>query len=259
MSDNSPTAIHSLTDIMARLRDPEHGCPWDLDQNFSSIACYTVEEAYEVADAIERDDMMALKDELGDLLLQVVFHSQMAAEQGAFTFNDVIAGVCDKMVRRHPHVFGDVSANDADTVVANWESIKAEERANNADISALAGVALALPALLRAQKIQTRAARTGFDWPDIAGAKAKIFEELDEVEAAISAAERAEEMGDLLFSVVNMCRFLDVDAESALKAGTSKFERRFRSMEIAAGQTFPALSLSEKEAHWQKVKATEIS
>lgn len=259
MSDCSHADIRDLADIMARLRNPENGCPWDLKQTFASIAPYTIEEAYEVADAIQRDDMVALQDELGDLLLQVVFHSQMATELNAFTLNDVIAGICDKMVRRHPHVFDAVSVDDASAASANWESIKAEERASNADVSALAGVALALPALLRAQKIQKRAARTGFDWPDISGAKAKIFEELDELDASISASERTEEMGDLLFAVVNMCRFLDIDAESALIAGTRKFERRFRSMETTAGRSFPALSLSDKEAHWQQAKASERS
>ena len=249
--------IRPLADIMVKLRNPDGGCPWDVAQDFASIASYTVEEAYEVADAIERNDLVALKDELGDLLLQVVFHSQMAAEQNAFTLSDVIAGICDKMIRRHPHVFGDVLADHADAVVVNWERIKAEERSSNGDVSALAGVALALPALLRAQKIQKRAARTGFDWPDVEGAKAKIFEEIKEVEAATSATERTEEIGDLLFAVVNMCRFLDVDAEAALKAGTAKFERRFRSMEDAAGASFAALSLDVKEAHWQRVKAVE--
>ncbi len=249
--------IRPLADIMVKLRNPDGGCPWDVAQDFASIASYTVEEAYEVADAIERNDLVALKDELGDLLLQVVFHSQMAAEQNAFTLSDVIAGICDKMIRRHPHVFGDVLADHADAVVVNWERIKAEERSGNADSSALAGVALALPALLRAQKIQKRAALTGFDWPDVEGAKAKIFEEIKEVEAATSATERTEEMGDLLFAAVNMCRFLDVDAEAALKAGTAKFERRFRSMEDSAGASFAALSLDAKEAHWQRVKALE--
>ena len=257
MADKTSADIRPLADIMAKLRNPDGGCPWDVEQNFSSIAPYTIEEAYEVADAIERNDLAALKDELGDLLLQVVFHCQMAAEQGAFTLDDVITGICEKMVRRHPHVFGDVSVDHAGAVVANWESIKAEERSGNADSSALAGVALALPALLRAQKIQKRAARTGFDWPDVEGAKAKIFEEIEEIEAAVSPDERTEEMGDLLFAVVNMCRFLDIDAETALKAGTAKFERRFRSMEGAAGPTFAALSLDEKEAHWQQVKMAE--
>ncbi len=257
MSKTEPANIAPLADIMAKLRNPDGGCPWDLEQDFGSIAPYTIEEAYEVADAIERNDLDALKDELGDLLLQVVFHSQMAAEQGAFTLNDVIAGICDKMVRRHPHVFGDVSADHADAVVVNWESIKADERRASADGSALAGVALALPALLRAQKIQKRAARTGFDWPNIDGAKAKIFEEIEEIEAATSATERTEEVGDLLFAVVNMCRFLDVDAEATLKAGTAKFERRFRAMELAAGEAFAGLSLDEKEVLWQRAKELE--
>ena len=259
MPAQPPADIRPLAEIMAKLRNPDGGCPWDVEQDFASIAPYTIEEAYEVADAIERNDLVALKDELGDLLLQVVFHSQMAAEQGAFTLNDVIAGICDKMVRRHPHVFSDASADHADTVVANWESIKADERSGNADTSALAGVALALPALLRAQKIQKRAARTGFDWPDIEGAKAKIFEEIKEVDAATSAFERAEEIGDLLFAVVNMCRFLDVDAETALRTGTAKFERRFRWMEAAADRSFAALSLEAKEEYWQRAKADEKS
>jgi len=249
--------IRPLADIMAKLRNPDGGCPWDIEQNFASIAPYTVEEAYEVADAIERNDLKALKDELGDLLLQVVFHSQMAEEQDAFNLNDVIQGICEKMGRRHPHVFSGTEAADSDTVVANWENIKAGERLAHADNSALAGVALALPALLRAQKIQKRAARTGFDWPDIDGAKAKIFEEIEEVEAATSENEQTEEMGDLLFAVVNMCRFLEVDAEAALKAGIQKFERRFRNMEEAAGEQFSALSLEEKEVLWQQAKAVE--
>ncbi len=244
---------------MARLRNPDGGCPWDLEQDFASIAPYTIEEAYEVADAIERNDMDALQDELGDLLLQVVFHSQMASEQGSFGLQDVIDGICDKMTRRHPHVFADTTADTPNAVVANWENIKADERSGKADTGALAGVAQALPALLRAQKVQKRAARTGFDWPDIEGAKAKVFEEIEEVEAATSAAHQAEEIGDLLFAVVNMSRFLDVDAEAALKAATTKFERRFRAMEAQAGDAFAALSLDEKEAHWQQAKAAENS
>ncbi len=249
--------ITPLTSIMARLRNPDGGCPWDLEQNFSSIAPYTIEEAYEVADAIERDDMEALQDELGDLLLQVVFHSQMASELGYFGMQDVIDGICDKMTRRHPHVFANTDADTAGVVVANWESIKADERNGKADISALAGVAQALPALLRAQKVQKRAARTGFDWPDIDGAKAKIFEEIEEVEAATSVADQTEEVGDLLFAVVNMSRFLDIDAEAALKAATTKFERRFRAMETQAGDKFVELSIEEKEAHWRRAKAAE--
>ncbi len=249
--------ITPLASIMARLRSPNDGCPWDLEQNFASIAPYTIEEAYEVADAIERNDMDALQDELGDLLLQVVFHSQMASEQGSFDLQEVIEGICDKMVRRHPHVFGDTDADTPSAVVANWESIKAEERSQKLDDSALAGVALALPALLRAQKIQKRAARTGFDWPDVEGAKAKIFEELKEVEAASSHAELIDEIGDLFFAVVNLARFHDVDAESALKQANAKFERRFRAMETRAGNGFAALSLDEKEDQWQAVKAME--
>jgi nucleoside triphosphate diphosphatase len=257
MPETETPDITPLAAIMARLRDPDGGCPWDLEQDFASIAPYTIEEAYEVADAIERGDMDALKDELGDLLLQVVFHSQMAAEAASFGLQDVIGGICDKMTRRHPHVFGDVYADDADTVTTNWESIKAAERSNKADDSALAGVALALPALLRAQKIQKRAARTGFDWPDVSGARAKIFEEIEEVDAATSHEERIDEIGDLLFAVVNLARFHDVDAEAALKQASAKFERRFRGMEALAGPAFTALSLDEKEEQWQAVKAAE--
>lgn len=257
MSETKSPDITPLASIMAQLRSPNGGCPWDLEQNFASIAPYTIEEAYEVADAIERNDMEALKDELGDLLLQVVFHSQMASEQGSFGLQDVIDSICNKMTRRHPHVFGDTDADTPGAVVANWENIKADERSDKDDLSALAGVALALPALLRAQKIQKRAARTGFDWPEIGGAKAKIFEEIEEVERATSAAHQTEEIGDLLFAVVNMSRFLDVDAEAALKAATTKFERRFRAMEAQAGDAFEGLSLDEKEAHWQRAKAAE--
>lgn len=254
---NKAYDIQPLADIMVRLRNPDVGCPWDVEQDFKTIAPYTIEEAYEVSDAIEREDMDALKDELGDLLLQVVFHSQMAAEAGHFTLQDVIAGICDKMERRHPHVFADVAADSPDAVVTNWEAIKAAERSEKDDDSALSGVALALPALMRAQKIQKRAARTGFDWPSIDGAKSKIFEEIKEVEEATSHFERNDEMGDLLFAVVNMSRFLKIDAEDALKSATAKFERRFRSMEQSAGDTFEALSLDEKEAHWQAAKAAE--
>jgi nucleoside triphosphate diphosphatase len=257
MPGNPTVDINPLTAIMGRLRDPATGCPWDVEQNFASIAPYTIEEAYEVADAIERNDMGALRDELGDLLLQVVFHSQMASELGHFDLQDVINGICDKMIRRHPHVFGDVEADDSGTVLANWESIKADERKSAEDGSALAGVALALPALLRAQKIQKRAARTGFDWPDATGAVQKIHEEIREVECATSADERADEIGDLLFAVVNLARFHDVDAEIALKAANAKFERRFRAMEREAGDKFAALSLDEKEQLWQRAKASE--
>lgn len=249
--------ITPLTKIMARLRDPQTGCPWDLEQDFSTIAPYTIEEAYEVADAIENNDLDALKDELGDLLLQVVFHSQMASEIGQFDFNDVVRSICDKMVRRHPHVFDD-HQNESHNIPDNWETIKASEREAGTDSSALAGVARALPALLRAQKIQKRAARTGFDWPDASGARDKIVEELEEVEAATSAEHVAEEIGDLLFAVVNFARFHEVDAETALKSANAKFERRFRDMEATAGDAFPSLSLDDKERLWQQAKSKEV-
>lgn len=248
--------ITPLTDIMARLRDRDTGCPWDIEQNFASIAPYTIEEAYEVADAIDRNNLDALKDELGDLLLQVVFHSQMASELGVFDMQDVVIGICDKMVRRHPHVFAGATANSRE-VPDNWETIKAAERSGDEDDSALAGVALALPALLRAQKIQKRAARTGFDWPDKFGAREKIIEELEEVKEATSIEHVTEEIGDLLFAVVNFARFHNVDAEFALKQASAKFERRFRDMEMSAGDAFAGLLLGEKEELWQQAKAKE--
>jgi ATP diphosphatase len=240
--------LDKLRAIMARLRDPETGCPWDKEQTFRTIAPYTIEEAYEVADACERDDMAALKDELGDLQLQVVYHARMAEERGAFALDDVIAGICDKMIRRHPHVFGN-------GVSPGWESIKAAERAHHRDGSALAGVALGLPALLRAEKLQKRAARTGFDWPDPSGARSKIDEEMDEIANAPDAEARAEEMGDLLFAVVNWARHLGIDPETALRAANAKFERRFRAMEEMAGEDFAVLSLDDKEALWVRAKA----
>ncbi|MBC2777823.1 nucleoside triphosphate pyrophosphohydrolase [Parasphingopyxis marina] len=236
---------------MERLRNPESGCPWDVQQTFATIAPYTIEEAYEVADAIERDDMAALKDELGDLQFQVVFHARMAQESGDFTLADVIEGVADKMVRRHPHVFGDGDAGPG------WEAMKAAERARKGDESALDGVAKALPALLRAEKLQKRAARTGFDWPDAAGPKAKIAEELAELESAKNEVERIEEMGDFLFAAVNLARHLGIDPEAALRAANGKFERRFRSMEDRAGASFSALSLDEMEYLWEQAKAAE--
>lgn len=244
--------IERLVTIMARLRDPLRGCDWDTAQTFETIAPYTIEEAYEVADAIARRDMVELKDELGDLLLQVVFHARIAEEAGHFALPDVVAAISDKMERRHPHIFGD--ATDGGHHL--WEVIKAEERAAKADASAVGGVALGLPALLRADKLQKRAARTGFDWPDPAGARAKIDEELAEVETA-SDAERAEEVGDLLFAVVNWARKLGVEPEAALRAANAKFERRFRAMENMAGDAFPSLSLEDQEALWQQVKASE--
>lgn len=256
MSDNakaSPADIMPIANVMARLRDPVSGCPWDIEQDFGSIAPYTIEEAYEVADAIARNDMADLRDELGDLLLQVVFHSHMAEQTGHFSLQDVIDSITAKMIRRHPHVFGE-SARREDGH-AQWESIKAAERADkDTDPSALAGVALALPALLRAEKIQKRAARTGFDWPDASGAIAKVREELDEVIAATNQTEREEEIGDLLFAVVNLARHLKVDPEAALRAGNAKFDGRFRTMETMAGDRFASLPLEDKEALWQRAK-----
>ena len=239
-----------LVAIMERLRDPELGCEWDRVQDFASIAPFTIEEASEVADAIERGDMADLKSELGDLALQVVFHAQMASEAGHFSVDDVLAAVCDKLERRHPHIFGDDPTGGHHL----WEEIKAAERASGPDPSALAGVALALPALERAMKLQKRAARTGFDWPDASGARAKIAEELAEVEAAVSEGEREEEIGDLLFAVVNFARFLKVEPEQALRKANRKFERRFRAIETEPG--FEALSLEAKEALWVAAKRT---
>jgi ATP diphosphatase len=242
--------IARLVAIMARLRDPATGCEWDVAQDFASIAPYTIEEAYEVADAIARDDMADLKDELGDLLLQVVFHSRIAEEAGLFALPDVVAAISDKMERRHPHIFGDAENGGHQ----RWEQIKAEERAAKGSGGALDGVAVGLPALLRAEKLQKRAARTGFDWPDTEGPRAKIHEEIAEVEAAATHDEREDEIGDLLFSVVNWARKLGVDPEAALRRGNAKFEQRFKAMESAAGDGFGALSLEEKEALWQSIK-----
>ncbi len=256
MTKASAADIMPLTDVMARLRDPDTGCPWDIEQDFASIAPYTIEEAYEVADAIERNDMPALQDELGDLLLQVVFHSRMAEQSGHFALQDVIDGITAKMIRRHPHVFGDGARREDGH--AQWEVIKAAERAEKEpDPSALAGVAAALPALLRAEKLQKRAARTGFDWPDIEGAMAKLLEELDEVQAAATQDEREEEVGDLLFATVNLARHLKVDPEAALRRANAKFDRRFRAMEDMAGGAFVALPLEDKEMLWQRAKRQE--
>src|SRR4051795_7056859 len=204
-----PASLSALVEIMRRLREPETGCEWDRAQSFETIAPYTIEEAYEVADAIARRDMADLKDELGDLQLQVVYHARMAEEIGAFTLDDVIASICAKMIRRHPHIFGDAAASPG------WEALKAEERGRHEDASALAHVALALPALKRAEKLQKRAARVGFDWPDARGPRAKIDEELGELAEAANEAERVHELGDLLFSVVNYARHLGIDPEAA--------------------------------------------
>jgi ATP diphosphatase len=239
---------------MARLRDPVNGCEWDLAQDFASIAPYTIEEAYEVADAIARDDMADLRDELGDLLLQVVFHARMAEEAGHFAFADVAAAISDKMETRHPHIF---AAAGGTMDEARWEDIKAGERASKGVSSALDGVALALPALMRAQKLQKRAARTGFDWPDPSGSEAKIAEEIAELKTAPDDQAKFEEAGDLLFAVVNFVRAHGISAEDALRAANAKFERRFRAMECLAGEDFPKLSLEAQEALWQEVKKAE--
>jgi ATP diphosphatase len=243
------TDLGRLIAIMQRLRDPVTGCEWDREQSFATIAPYTIEEAYEVADAIARDDMDALADELGDLQLQVVFHAQMADEAGHFALDDVIGRICDKLERRHPHIFGDASHSPG------WEELKAAERKTAPDDSALAGVALALPALERAAKLQRRAARTGFDWPDKAGPRAKIDEELVELDAESDHQRMLEELGDLLFAVVNLARHLNIEPEAALREANRKFEHRFRAIERTPG--FADLSLDEKEELWVAAKAAQ--
>ena len=241
--------LDRLVAIMRRLRDPVSGCEWDREQTFATIAPYTIEEAYEVADAIERDDMEALADELGDLQLQVVFHARMAEEAGSFTLDDVVDRICDKLERRHPHIFGDAESSPG------WENLKAAEREKHTDASALAGVALALPALERAAKLQRRAARVGFDWPDPSGPRAKIDEELAELEAETDHDRQAEELGDLLFAVVNFARHLKIEPEAALRSANAKFERRFRAIETTPG--FATMSLDEKEALWAEAKKAQ--
>lgn len=249
----SSPPLKDLIAIMARLRDPESGCPWDVEQSFETIAPYTIEEAHEVADAIARGDMADLKDELGDLLLQVVFHSRIAEEAGHFAIGDVVTAISDKMIRRHPHVFG---SDARETGHAQWEAIKAAERDAKPDKSALAGVALGLPALLRAEKLQKRAARTGFDWPDPHGPRLKIDEELIEIEQCSSTDELEDEIGDLLFACVNWSRHLGIDPEAALRRANRKFETRFRAMEAEAGEAFNGLPLEDKDALWERVKAS---
>jgi ATP diphosphatase len=235
---------------MARLRDPVTGCEWDTVQTFASIAPFTIEEAYEVADACDRGDMADLKDELGDLLLQVIFHARMAEEAGAFAFDDVATAISDKMERRHPHIFGE-SAHGGHHL---WEEVKAKERAAKGHASALDGVAIGLPALTRAEKIQKRAARVGFDWPDVSGPRAKIYEELAEAEAAETSDERAAEIGDLLFAVTNYARHHQVDPEQALRTATARFEQRFRLVEEAAVRPLDAMTIEQLEELWRQVK-----
>ena len=253
MSDTPPQPpIDRLLAIMARLRDPDAGCDWDLAQDFATIAPYTLEEAYEVADAIARDNMVDLREELGDLLFQVVFHARMAEEAGHFAFADVAAAIANKMEARHPHIFADATGTMTE---ARWEDLKAKERSSKGGASALDGVALALPALMRAEKLQKRAARTGFDWPDPSGSEAKIIEEIAELNAASSDAHKLEEAGDLLFAAVNFVRAHGISAEEALRAANAKFEARFRAMEALAGvEAFTRLSLDQQEDLWQQVK-----
>lgn len=268
-------SIDRLLDIMTALRDPQTGCPWDIQQDFASIAPYTIEEAYEVADAIDRSDMDDLKDELGDLLLQVVFHAQMAREQGAFAFDDVVAAICDKMTRRHPHVFAGASIADAEAQTVVWEAQKQVERAakNPSDDSVLAGIARGLPEWQRATKLQSRAARTGFDWPDHRPVIAKLREEIDELEAEFESRAAApddpaigkrlqEELGDVLFVAANLARHAKLDPGAALRFANHKFECRFRAMEALAAardDRFDALDLDAQGALWQEVKRGKAS
>ncbi len=273
-NDAWPTATtDDLLRIMAKLRDPDGGCPWDVEQNFATIAPYTIEEAYEVADAIEQGDMESLKGELGDLLLQVVFHAQMASEAGHFDYADVVHGISEKMVIRHPHVFGDGSVADADAQTRAWEDQKAAERARKAEAegrtpSVLDDVARGLPALMRAEKLQKRAARVGFDWPTPAPVFDKVREELDEVRDVLAdggdpaaVADRLEdELGDLLFTCVNLARKLGTDPETALRRTIFKFERRFRAVEDMAakdGKSMKDYDIDGLEAMWVKAKATD--
>ena len=269
-AQNAPAAaLLNLLTLMAQLRDPDTGCPWDVQQDFASIAPYTIEEAYEVADAIARGDIADLRDELGDLLLQVVFHARIAEEAGHFDFTAVAAAISDKLVRRHPHVFGDQGKISADTQSASWENLKAAERAANAAAkgrpeSVLDGVPLPFPALLRAYKLQRRAARVGFDWPELAPVAAKVEEEWGELTAEIdNASDQArltEEVGDLLFAVVNLARHLEIDPEGALRAGNAKFERRFRAVEDGfreKGRQMAAASIEDMEVLWNAAKASE--
>lgn len=257
------TSIERLLEIMRRLRDPVNGCPWDREQDFSTIAPYTVEEAYEVEDAIQRNDLDDLKQELGDLLFQVVFHSQMAQEQGAFTFDDVVNGLVEKMTRRHPHVFGDASVRDAEHQTVAWEAMKARERKS---VGVLDDVPKNLPALTRAEKLSKRAGRVGFEWPSLDGVFAKIDEELaelrEEVDANVDRKRIAEELGDFLFTITNLARYLKIDPEAALRGTNAKFERRFRAVEVELakrGRTPSESTLEEMDAIWDEVRLAEKS
>ncbi len=256
-----PRDIQALLSVMAKLRDPEAGCPWDREQDFSTVAPYTIEEAYEVADAISRNDLADLRDELGDLLFQVVFHSRMAEEAGVFSFADVVEGIVEKMIRRHPHVFADEAVADAEAQTRAWEELKARERqAKGQHHSLLDGVTLGLPALSRAQKLQKRAARAGFDWIEASGVLDKISEELEEVRAEIDTGDQSAlqaEIGYLLFACVNLARHAGVDPESALRMTNEKFERRFRYIEqevSAQGKAIEQCSLEDMDVLWNMAK-----
>ncbi len=252
--------MQKLLDIMRRLRDPETGCPWDLEQDFASIAPHTIEEAYEVADAIQRRQMDQLKDELGDLLFQVAFHAQMADEEGHFAFADVVDNICDKMLRRHPHVFAEATVADSEQQTVAWEAMKAEERLQKGDHSLMDNVPAGMPELQRAMKLQRRAAEVGFDWDSAAPVLAKILEELDEIRQEIPAANPArleDELGDLMFACTNLARKLKVDPARALRHANHKFETRFRAMEARAekhGRAMADMGLEEMEILWQEVK-----
>jgi len=257
--------IEKLLAVMAALRNPNGGCPWDLEQTFASIAPYTIEEAYEVADAIEREDYEGLKDELGDLLLQVVYHARMAEEAGHFVFGDVVGAICDKMIRRHPHVFADAQVANARAQTSAWESMKAEERANQrGPVGLLDQVPHALPALTRAAKLGSRASRVGFDWDDASGPRAKVDEEIHELDQAIAGDDRpamAAEMGDALFALVNLCRHLDLDPEQCLRGANARFARRFQRVEgwvrTEAAGDWASCDIERLEALWQRAKGEE--
>jgi len=257
--------ISRLVEIMAALRNPDGGCPWDLEQDFASIRNYTIEEAYEVADAIERQDFDDLREELGDLLLQPVFHAQMASEESRFDFGDVVYAITEKLIRRHPHVFGEQAARDAGGAKARWDDVKEDERAKKAakrqdEPSVLDDVPLVMPALARAEKLTKRAAKVGFDWPDVPAVVAKVHEELDEVQAAADAAERHEEMGDLLFAVANLARHLGVDPEAALRDANAKFTRRFHYVEDRAradGIAMKEAGLARLDGYWNEIRAAD--
>ncbi|WP_200929761.1 nucleoside triphosphate pyrophosphohydrolase [Erwinia sp. Leaf53] len=259
------TSLDRLLGIMKTLRDPEHGCPWDREQTFATIAPYTLEETYEVIDAINRADFDDLRGELGDLLFQVVFYAQMAQEQGRFDFNDICTAISDKLERRHPHIFADAQAGSSAEVLVNWEQIKSEERADKAQHSALDDIPAALPALMRAHKIQKRCSNVGFDWTTLGPVLDKVYEEIDEVmheakQAVIDEQKLEEEIGDLLFATVNLSRHLGKKAETALQKANTKFERRFRQVEqiiAAQGMSMPQATLEQMEAAWQQVKSEE--